>query len=371
MRSISPGFLPICLFVGAMVCSCSQTEKQETNSEDSTSKTDEAVTAKPSALILPKEKHFTSIRQLTNGGENAEAYWSWSGDALIMQSTSREAGCDQIFILDLAENSQTLVSIEGGRTTCSYFLPGDEWVVYSSTHLASADCPPVPDMSQGYTWPVYDSYDIFKRPRTGGDLVRLTDNPAYDAEATIGPDGTIVFTSLRDGDLNIYTMDSDGKNVKQLTDELGYDGGPFFSKDGTKICFRSFHPDTPEEEADYRSLLDRNLVRPGNLEIWVMDADGSNKKRLTNNGRANFCPFFHPSGEKLIFTSNMNAEPRSRNFDLFMIDLDGENLEQVTFDESFDGFPMFSPDGKQLAFSSNRHNERRGETNVFVADWAD
>ncbi len=322
-------------------------------------------------LVRPgEEKHFAAVRQITNGGENAEAYWSWAGDALIFQSTPRGAGCDQIFILDLVKSTQTLVSVEKGRTTCSYFLPGDKEVIYASTHLASPDCPPVPDMSQGYTWPVYDAYDIFKRSRGVGPLVRLTENPGYDAEATAGPDGTIVFTSLRDGDIDLYLMDPDGKNVRRLTSEIGYDGGAFFSKDGKKICYRAYHPDTDEEKSDYQKLLVQRLVRPGNLELWMMDADGSNKVQLTKNGAANFCPFFHPSGRKIIFTSNL-AAPHSRNFDIYMIDVETKALEQVTYEETFDGFPMFSPDGKKLVFCSNRENEKPGETNVFVADWKD
>jgi Tol biopolymer transport system component len=323
------------------------------------------------ALLRPgEEAHLSNLRQLTFGGENAEAYWSWAGDALIYQSTKRGSGCDQIFLLDLNQNTEALVSTGAGRTTCSYFLPGDRDVIFSSTHLGSAACPPTPDMSLGYTWAVYDSYDIFKRPRGGGDLVRITDTPGYDAEATVGPDGTIVFTSVRDGDLEIYTMSPDGKNVKRLTHQVGYDGGPFFSKDGKKICYRGYQPKNDEEKADYQSLLKRGLVRPGKMEIWVMDADGSNKRQITSNGAANFCPFFHPSGERIIFTSNL-GDPRGRNFDVYMIGLDGKNQEQITFESTFDGFPMFSPDGRRIAFCSNRNSERAGETNVFVADWKD
>ena len=309
------------------------------------------------SLIRPGEVRLANIEQLTFGGENAEAYWSWGGDALVMQATKRDGECDQIYRIDLARRTETLVSVEGGRTTCAYFLPGDEWILYSSTHLASPDCPPPPDRSQGYVWPIYAAYEIFKRPVAGGELVRLTDNPGYDAEATVGPDGTIVFTSLRDGDLDIYTMDSDGGNLRRLTDRLGYDGGAFFSPDGSRICYRAHHPTAEEEKAEYVALLERGLVRPSRMEIWVMDADGSNKRQLTDNGAANFAPFFHPSGEKVLFSSNL-ADPGGRNFDIFMIDLQGENLERITYEETFDGFPMFSPDGRRLVFCSNRNNER-------------
>ncbi|MFB3910214.1 MAG: hypothetical protein ACE15D_17640 [Candidatus Eisenbacteria bacterium] len=317
-----------------------------------------------------EEKHLSKIRQLTNGGENAEAYFSWAGDALVFQSTPRGAQCDQIFLLDLRNGATELVSTGEGRTTCSYFLPGDREILYASTHLASPDCPPPPDMSMGYVWALYDGYDIWKVQRGGGEPVRLTTTPGYDAEATVGPDGSIVFTSTRDGDLDLYRMDSDGGNVLRLTNELGYDGGAFFSADGRKICFRAFHPETDEEKSDYLSLLSRGLIRPGKLDLWVMDADGSNKVRLTDNDAANFCPFFHPSGEKIIFTSNLE-DPHGRNFDIYLIGVDGKNLEKVTYEASFDGFPMFSPDGRQLVFCSNRESERKGETNVFLADWKD
>jgi Tol biopolymer transport system component len=328
------------------------------------------VPAGADSLVRDGEKHFASVRQLTFGGENAEAYWSWAGDALVLQSTQRGAGCDQIYVLDFTQPPPRLVSTGTGRTTCAYFLKGDQEILFSSTHLASPDCPPTPDMSMGYTWPVYDAYDVFTVPRAGGEPKRLTDNPSYDAEATVGPDGRIVFTSLRDGDMDLYVMDAGGGNLKRLTHELGYDGGAFFSHDGKKICYRAFHPDTPEEKKDYEELLSRRLVRPGNMQLWIMDADGSNKVRLTDNAGANFCPFFHPSDKKLIFASNL-SDPKGRNFELYMIGVDGQGLEQLTFEPTFDGFPMFSPDGTKLAFCSNRASERQGETNVFVAEWKD
>lgn len=323
------------------------------------------------SLVRPgEERHFTSIRQLTNGGENAEAYWSWAGDALVYQSTVRGAACDQIFLMDSKGQGGSPVSTGKGRTTCSYFLLGDREILYSSTHLFSADCPPPPDMSHGYTWAVYGAYDIFKVSRQGGEPVRLTAAPGYDAEATVGPDGRIVFTSTRDGDLDLYVMDPDGGNVKRLTTDLGYDGGAFFSHDGKRICYRAYHPQAPEEQKDYLTLLAKGLVRPTKMEIWVMDADGSNKLQVTSNGAANFCPFFHPDDRRIIFASNL-ADPKGRNFDIYLIDLDGKNLERVTTEETFDGFPMFSPDGRRLTFCSNRESERPGETNVFIAEWKD
>jgi Tol biopolymer transport system component len=316
------------------------------------------------------ESHFSTLRMLTDGGENAEAYFSFGGDRLVFQATRGPYECDQIFTMGVTDAEPTLVSTGKGRTTCAYFLPGDERILYSSTHLGGEACPPKPDMSRGYVWALYDSYDIFVTDEPGAEPIRLTDTPGYDAEATVSPAGDkIVFTSVRDGDLDIYTMDVDGSNVRRLTDELGYDGGPFFSPDGSRIVYRAHHPTSQEEIDDYKALLEKDLIRPGQLEVWVMDADGSNKRQVTDLGVASFAPFFHPSGEKIVFSSN--HPDGGREFELFMIDVDGSNLEQITHSPGFDGFPMFSPDGKHFVFASNRHNSQEGETNVFVTRWQD
>ena len=319
------------------------------------------------------ESHLGELRKLTSGGENAEAYFSFSGDSLIFQSTRPPYECDQIFSVSIAGGPSALVSSGLGRTTCAYFLPGDEQVIYSSTHLGGDACPPPADHSQGYVWALYPSYDVFRRDASGGETHRLTDTPGYDAEATVSPQGDrIVFTSMRDGDLDIYSMALDGGDVLRLTNELGYDGGPFFSPDGSKIVYRAYHPQDAEEAAEYRRLLDQNLIRPSQLDIWVMDADGANKKKVTDLGAASFAPFFHPSGEKIIFSSNHHDEsPERREFDLFLVGVDGEGLEQVTFTPEFDGFPMFSPDGEWLVFASNRHHDAPRETNIFVTRWRD
>ncbi|MGD8441649.1 MAG: hypothetical protein PVG53_14045 [Holophagae bacterium] len=319
----------------------------------------------------PNEVHFGPLRMLTDGGENAEAYFSFHGDQLIFQSTRPPYGCDQIFTMDLATAETRLVSTGTGRTTCAYFLPGDHWIVYASTHLASPDGPQPPDMSRGYVWPIHPGYDIFRALADGSEIERLTDEPGYDAEATVSPNGDkIVFTSMRDGDLDIYTMNTDGSGVRRLTDSIGYDGGPFYSPDGSKIVYRARHPEDPDEIADYQALLADGLIRPSKLEIWVMDADGANKRQVTDLGVAAFAPFFHPSGEKIIFSSNF-GDPTGREFDLWMVDLYGENLERITFTEGFDGFPMWSPDGTKFVFCSNRHNSKEGETNIFVTEWKD
>ncbi|HEX7956847.1 MAG TPA: hypothetical protein VF508_07900 [Pyrinomonadaceae bacterium] len=326
---------------------------------------------KPSPVGLPSEKHLRNVRQLTDGGENAEAYFSGDGRSLIFQSKRNGAECDQIYTMRADGSDVALVSTGKGRTTCSYFLPRGGRILYSSTHLASEKCPPPPDYSRGYVWAVYPSYDIFTARPDGSDVRQLTNSPGYDAEATVSTDGRkIVFTSMRDGDLDIYTMDADGRNVKRLTSELGYDGGPFFSRDGKKIVYRANHPQTPEQTGRYKKLLAENLIEPNALEIWVMDADGRNKRQVTRLGVASFAPYFLPDGRRIIFSSN-HPNIRGRDFNLFVVNVDGTGLEQVTFNDTFDGFPMFSPDGRKLVFASNRHAAARGDTNVFIADWVE
>lgn len=317
------------------------------------------------------ETHFANLRQLTDGGENAEAYFSVDGERLIYQSTPRDGGCDQIYSMRIDGSDNHLVSTGKGRTTCAYFIPGADRIVYSSTHLGGDACPAPPDRSQGYVWAIYPEYDIFTADPDGGDLQRLTDTEGYDAEATLSRDGEwIVFTSTRDGDLDIYKMRTDGTELTRLTDELGYDGGPFFSYDGSKIVYRAHHPSDDEAIADYQRLLGQNLIRPSKLDIYVMNADGSDKRRLTDNGAANFAPYFFPSGDRVIFSSNMGDE-RGREFDIFAINVDGTGLEQITHSEGFDGFPMFNSDGTKLVFASNRDNTLEGETNIFITDWVD
>jgi len=323
------------------------------------------------SLLLPDEKHLRNLKQLTFGGENAEAYFSADGKQLIFQSTRDGRGCDQIYTMNVDGSNVKLISNGDGRTTCSYFFPGAKRILYSSTHLGDKQCPPRPDFSKGYVWAVYPSFDIFTAKPDGSDLKQLTATPGYDAETTITLDGRkLVFTSMRDGDLDIYTMDANGKNVRRLTNELGYDGGPFWSYDGKQIVYRAHHPKTDQQKADYTELLKQNLIHPAALEIWVMNANGSNKRQVTSNGKANFGPYFFPDGKRIIFASNMD-DPRGRNFDLYKINVDGTGLERITFNDTFDGFPMFSPDGKKLVFASNRNAKTQGETNVFIADWVE
>jgi len=325
--------------------------------------------AQENALITDGERHFASIRQLTFGGQNAEGYFSFDERSLIFQSTRDSFKCDQEYIMDLASGNTQLVSTGIGRTTCGYFLPGDTRILYASTHHLRTSCPPPPDYSKGYVWVVYPEFDIFVSDRNGKGLMQLTKTPGYDAEATISPLGDkLVFTSIRNGDLDLYAMNLDGSDIQQLTNEVGYDGGAFYSWDGSMIIYRAGHYTDSSEAKKYKDLLASNLVRPTRMELFVMNADGGGKQQVTDNGAANFAPFFHPDNKRVIFASNL-ADPKGRDFDLYLINIDGTGLERITYNDSFDGFPMFSRDGKKLVFASNRNGKVRGETNLFIADW--
>jgi TolB protein len=316
----------------------------------------------------PAESHLSNIKQLTFDGENAEAYFSFEGRRLIFQSTHGGAGCDQIYTMGVDGSNLTRVSSGKGRTTCSFFYPDGKHILYGSTVRGGDACPPKPDFSRGYVWPVYDSYDIYRANADGRGIRALTTIPGYDAEATIARDGTIVFTSVRDGDMEIYSMNPDGGAVTRLTHRPGPDGGAFFSPDGSQIVFRGRPLPVGKELDNYRLLLKENLWRPTSLEIYVMNRDGSNVRQVTSLKGANFAPYWYPDGRRIIFASN-HQDPRGRDFDLWAIDVDGRNLERITSNPTFDGFPMFSPDGTKLVFASNRHATHEGDTNVFIAGW--
>ncbi len=326
------------------------------------------IVAAQAPILLPQETRLSNVRQLTFGGENAEAYFSFDGGRITYQNTG-EYKCDQIFTMKINGTERKLVSNGTGRTTCSHFMPDGKSIVYASTHLGSKECPPVPGREEGYVWPIYDTYDIFKVNVDGSNLTRLTSTPGYDAEATVAKDGRIVFTSVRDGDMEIYSMNADGSDVKRLTTAPGPDGGPFFSADGSQIVFRGNHMNKGEDWNRYNVLLKKGLWKPAALDVYVMNRDGSNMRQVTKGlGGSNWAPFFAPNGRQIIFASNMK-DPRGGNFDLYLINVDGTGLEQLTFSETFDGFPMFSPDGKKLIFASNRHSKVPTDTNLFIADF--
>ncbi|MEX0967427.1 MAG: hypothetical protein WD077_09320 [Bacteroidia bacterium] len=337
------------------------------------------MTATPT-LAYPEEEHLANLRQLTFGGDNAEAYFSFDNQSLVFQSNYKgwDVQCDQIFYFPLSEEDMRsgrpqMLSDGKGRTTCSYFLPGDTLILYASTRSGSDLCPKEPERTPGgdYLWPIYPDYDIYVANLKGEIVNRLTDRKGYDAEATVSPKGDkIVFTSDRSGDLELYTMNIDGSNMQQITEELGYDGGAFFSPDGKKLVFRASRPKTEAEIKKYKDYLINGLVAPTAMEIFVCNVDGSNMKQVTDLGKANWAPFFHPSGKKIIFSSN-HASDIGFQFNLFMVKTDGKGLKQITYDPTFDAFPMFSFDGKKLVFSSNRNNGGTRNTNVFIADWVE
>ncbi len=322
----------------------------------------------PSGLLHPDEKRLSGMRQLTFGGQNAEAYFSADGERVIFQSTRPPFGCDQIFTMSAEGGEARLLSTGRGRTTCSFLHPDGSIFLYASTHLGGAECPPEPDRTRGYVWALYPDYDIFSGSLDGGDPVRLTDAPGYDAEGAYSPDGeTIVFTSMRDGDLELYTMKADGSGVRRLTRRKGFDGGPFFSWDGKHIVYRSHYPEG-EELTDYEELLEKNLMRPSRAEIYYMKADGTEQRQVTDTGHANWSPFMHPNGRQIVFSSNMHDE-KGRTFSLYIVNTDGTGLERITYGARFDSFPMFSRDGKKLIFSSTRNAAGPREFNIFIADW--
>ncbi|MBC8124809.1 MAG: PD40 domain-containing protein [Candidatus Kapabacteria bacterium] len=333
------------------------------------------------ATAQPKEHHLANIRQLTFGGDNAEAYFSPDGTKLSFQSNNKAWGhsCDQIHMMDIhhaASDSSyraPLISTGKGRTTCSYFMPNNSDILYASTHEADAACPPLPAprTDRKYLWQVLPSYDIYVADASGVVKSKLTDRNGYDAEATLSRKGDlIVFTSDRSGDLELWTMKVDGTDLHQITNELGYDGGAFFSPDGTKLVYRASRPRTEEAQREYKELLAQGLVAPTDMEIFTCNVDGSNVQQITKLGKANWAPFYHPSSKKIIFSSN-HASQRGYDFQLYMINLDGTGLEQISSESIFNAFPMFSPDCKYIVWSSNRLNNGTRDTNVFIADWVE
>lgn len=331
-----------------------------------------------SELNYEGEDHFYGMRQLTDGGDNAEAYFSFDGSQLTFQSNAEKWGneCDQIYAFDwnqdtILEEAPARISNGLGRTTCAYFMPGDTTILYASTFTGDSACPAVPERGEGgaYVWPIYEDFDIYVSDLEGNLLDTLISGPGYDAEATVSPDGTkIVFTSTRSGDLELYVCDIDGSNIVQVTSSLGYDGGAFFSPDSKKLVFRSSRPTSEDEVEKYKDLLAQGLVEPTEMELYTCNIDGSELTQVTQLGQANWAPYYHPSGEKIVFSSNHHSE-RGFPFNLFMINTDGTGLQQISFDTAFDSFPMFSPDGKKLVFASNRNNGGGRATNLFIVDW--
>ncbi len=338
-----------------------------------------------SRLVAPVEgeTHLSNVRQLTFGGQNAEAYWNLDCTKLVFQA--RVPGAiypdEQIFEMNADGSGKRLVSTGKGRCTCSYFTPDGKYIYLSSTHATNQGPQAPVDRSKGYVWAIDPNYAMYRIPADSPfsndgnafDLFKPVVAPPqhYVAETTIAPNGKfMVWTSDKDGDLDIYRSDLNGGHVKRLTHEVGYDGGPFVSWDSKKVVYRRDAFDNESQVKDYQDLLKQHMIRPTKLEIWIMDADGRNKHQVTHLNCASFAPFLHPDGKRIVFSSNY-GDPKGREFDVFMINVDGTGLERITHSKDFDGFPMFTRDGKRLVFASDRYQTAAYETNIFVADWKD
>ena len=327
-------------------------------------------------LAASTDRHMSGLTQLTFEGDNGEAYFSSDGRQLIYQSNRGGYDCDKIWTMNIDGSGKRMISPDHGAHTCSFYQPDNKTVVFASTSHLDGACPPKKKFPAGirYAWPLYP-YDIFRANADGSGLRKLTDNPQYDAEPIISTDGKkIVFGSQREGDFDIYIMNADGSGVRRLTRTTGYDGGPWFSPDGKKIVWRAWYPQTDEEKAQWRDSMENNYIRSTPLDLWVMDADGSNKRRLTDNGATNWAPSWHPDGERIVFSSNMDdwhegLQKYGHNFELYLINQDGGGLERITFNDVFDSFPMFSPDGGKLVFGANRNPDKPRATDIFIADW--
>jgi TolB protein len=323
----------------------------------------------PGLLLAQQPRHFDHLKQLTSGSSNGESYWSPDSKRVIFQSTRDGHACDQEYVMNADGSDQHMVSTGRGATTCGYFLSDNRHILYASTHEGNPSCPLPPDHSQGYVWAVHPTFDIYLATLDGKIVKKLTDTPGYDAEATVNfKTHKILYTSMASGDLEIWSMNEDGSGKKRITNAEGYDGGAVFSRDGTKMVWRAYRPDTPDKKAAYQALLKQNLTTPMKMELWLANADGSNPKQITNYGCASFAPTFTPDGKKLLFASN-KAKCDSSLFELYLINLDGSGLEQVTDYGKFTSFPEFSPDGKKLIFSSSYQSKSNYEFNLFTVDW--
>ena len=320
-----------------------------------------------------REAHLREVQKLTDKGSNAEAYWSWDGKQIVFQSTRDGRSCDQIYVMNSDGSDQHMVSTGKGRTTCGYFLPGDKRIIYASTHATSADCPPSPPFTPGtYRWPVFASYDLYTAKPNGSDVKPLLAHEGYDAEATVAPNGKwLVFTSERSWDIDLWRADVSGKHLKRLTDAVGYDGGAVWSPDSKLIAWRTNYPKGEVATSKYKALLKQHLVEPMDMDIWVMNADGTGKRQLTHLLGAAFAPVFAPDGKAVVFSSNWeDRQGKGRNFELYKVNLDGTGLERLTYTGNFNSFPHFSADGKKLLWVSGREAVTPRQFNIFVAEYS-
>lgn len=327
---------------------------------------------------LQESRFLSGTRQLIyEGKRSGEGYFSADGKLMVFQSEREEENpFYQIYLLDLETGDVRRISPGVGKTTCGFLRPNHAEVLFSSTHLdpqarqkqqAEIDFRASGKLRR-YSWDYDGSMDIFSLPLAGGPPRRLTDSPGYNAEGSYSPDGKqIVFCSLRDAfplqNLSpeerlrfekdpawfgeIYIMNADGSDQRRLTHAPGYDGGPFFSPDGDRIIWRRF---------DSSGM---------NADIHTMKTDGTDIRRLTDFQSMSWAPYYHPSGEYVIFTSNKHG---FENFELFIVDAEGKREPvRVTFTDGFDGLPVFSPNGLKLSWAAGRTDD--GKSQIFLADW--
>ncbi|MBI2188102.1 MAG: PD40 domain-containing protein [Acidobacteria bacterium] len=325
-----------------------------------------------------KESDFLSrVRRLTVEGRRAgEGYWSPDGQRLVFQS-EREPGNPfyQIYALDFATGDTKRISPGYGKTTCSFFRPGTDQILFASTHHDPRSKALQQDeldfrasgKERRYAWDYDPEFEIYALSDKSGQYMRLTNARGYDAEGSYSPDGRwIVFSSNRDAYnrtlsateqkqleidpsyfAEIYVMRADGSDQGRLTRVPGYDGGPFFSPDGSRIIWRRF---------DEKGLI---------ADVFTMKPDGTDARQITNFGAMSWAPYIHPSGQYLLFASNKLG---FENFEIFMVDVDGtKEPVRITYSDGFDGLPVPSPDGRRLAWTSSRGGGREGQ--IFLADW--
>jgi len=305
--------------------------------------------------------YLSNIKQITNTSmgftKAGEAYFSPDGNSIIFQATPNGKDDYQIYTLALGSHKPKMVSTGKGACTCAYYRPDGKKIIFASSHLdPNLDKPqPAKEKKKDYKWDFNPQMDIFEANPDGSDLKRLTQSPGYDAEGSYSHDGRlIVFTSERDGDLEIYVMDAYGTNTRRLTTSKGYDGGPFFSPDDKAIIYRGDHRDDGKM----------------NLQLHIVGLDGQNDRAITDNQLFNWCPYWYPSGHSFIFTQadhGAYANGGKPNYDLYMMKIDGSDLTRITFDPEFDGLPVFNSDGSKLMWTSKRGG--LPEAQVFIADF--
>jgi len=325
------------------------------------------------SCIEDRKMSIENVKQLSFQGDNGEAYFNSDDSKVIFQSKRNNNNCDKLYIVDINGNNLTEFVANDGAFTCAYFSLDDRYIFFSSTMHLGSECPEIykDPNPRKYIWPLRD-YEIFRYDN--GAVKQLTNYSGYNAETTTHPfEEKVIFTSLRDGDINLFEMDYNGENVKQITSEYGYDGGAFYSPNGENIVWRAWYPTSDEEISMWKNNLAKKFIESVPLDIYVAKNDGSEKQRLTSNGATNWAPSWHPDGKHIVFSSNMDDwredyNAYGSNFELYMINIATKTLTRLTNNDTFDSFSVFSKNGKKIVFSSNRDAENPRNTNIFIAD---